>query len=108
MLMMRSQNNSVVNNLLIIALVEEVEDSHENLVSMVDLIGVDSVDFMATFDLKLANIFLGLGPHSSSFSCPRCELPKNTFSDSVRVIQLRTPGSIRQNTSAYMATAANH
>jgi hypothetical protein len=97
-----------VKQLLIIAIVEEVKESYENLSSIMDLLKLDRINFMSAFDMKLANVFLGLGTHSSKYPCPWCELPRNEFSNPDRVIQLRTLGMIRQNASDYEAAAKAH
>ncbi|KAK6188168.1 hypothetical protein SNE40_004411 [Patella caerulea] len=94
--------------LLIIAIVEAVTASYDNLTAILDLLGIDRVDFLAAFDMKLANVFFGLGPHSSACPCPWCELPKNQFSNPDRVIVLRTLGGIRKNAAEYEAAVQKH
>lgn len=69
---------------------------------------LDEISFMPAFDLKLANVYLGLGPHSSMFPCPWCEVPKADFSNPPKPIPLRTVGDIRRNAAAYKTAIQNH
>ncbi|KAK6178470.1 hypothetical protein SNE40_013256 [Patella caerulea] len=97
-----------VKKLLLIGIVEQVKETYHNLECVLNLIGLDRIDFVCAFDLKLANAFLGIGTHSSTFPCPWCEVPKSSFSDPERVIEMRTLGSIRDNATMYQAALVNH
>ncbi|KAK6181780.1 hypothetical protein SNE40_009567 [Patella caerulea] len=100
--------DSGVKKLIIIAIVEHVKETYDNFTSVLELVELDKVDFVAAFDLKLANAFLGLGTHSSTCPCPWCELPKSEFGNHDRIINLRTLGAIRRNALEYQAAAVAH
>ena len=60
-----------MNKLIILAMVENVNESYVNIKTLLDLISTDSsADCMYAFDMKLANVFFGLSTATSTYPCP--------------------------------------
>ena len=57
-----------------LAIVKDVCESYHNVKILLDLLGIEQLDYINVFDLKLTNIYIGIGKHSSTFPCPWCEL----------------------------------
>ena len=61
--------------------------------------------------MKITNIFLGLGPASSKYPCPWCEISKDEFINFNRPsmeMKLRDISSIRENVSKYQVAVSEH
>ncbi|KAK6168741.1 hypothetical protein SNE40_019926 [Patella caerulea] len=100
--------DSGVKKLLLIAITEDVKESYDNVNPILDLLKLDRVEFMSAFDLKLANVYLGIGTHSSTYPCPWCETAKKDFSNPNRQIKLRTLGMIRENAAKFQDEKKRH
>ena len=94
---------SGVFKLIILAIVEDVEESYTNVKCLLDLLQLknalisENIVYSYAFDMKLANRFLGLGTATSTFPCPWCELPKSQFAEQDFLFEggeMRTLGSI--------------
>ena len=76
-----------------------------------DVLGNEKYIYSYAFDMKVANIFLGLGTPASTYPCPWCEVSKNefaTFNRSSMEMKLRDLGSIRENASNYQSSVTDH
>ena len=93
--------DSGVKKLFIIAIVEGILETYENVKSILNLLGLESIDFViSATDLKLANILLGLSSHSSRYRCPYCKVSCGLFhlpNRKPREEVLRTLGDIRKS-----------
>jgi len=96
-----------VKQLLIIAIVSDISETYYNMQKLLNLLDFQSISDSIRYavDLKLANILLGLGGHTSTYPCHICtwkyEKPrKNTRQRQASVAtetpQLRTLGLQRQ------------
>lgn len=95
----RSFQDTGVKKLFILAIVEEVKETYENLKALLDELELEKIEHFSTLDLKCLNIICGLeNPASASFPCPYCDTAKkefNSIADSE--ISLRTVGSLERN-----------
>ena len=82
------------NRIFIVAMGEEVPEIYESLKSNMELIRYEEVSFpmVFAFDLKVPNLFLGLGSHSSKYPCPWCMAEKDKLDE---LGERRTLGRIR-------------
>ena len=64
---------SGVNRSIILAFVEGVQENHENLRVILELLQLDTLGFVVAADLKLLNVMLGLSGHGGKFACYICE-----------------------------------
>jgi hypothetical protein len=91
--------------LLIISIAPDVPETHGNLKTILNMLGINQLGLMHTYavDLKLANILGGIQAHGSSYPCIWCEAPKIDFSDENKshTYALRSFGSIRRNYDNY-------
>ena len=87
---------SGVNRSIILAFVEGVQENHENLRVVLELLQLDKLGFVVAADLKLLNVFLGLSGHGGKFACYVCEGEVGLESG-----VLRTVSSLIQNSKAY-------
>ena len=67
--------DSGVRKLMIIGIIEDVQESYDNLKVILDQIdfealGNDCCYNLYAFDMKVANVFLGLGTSASKYPCP--------------------------------------
>ena len=91
----KRHKHSSVKETLILAAVEEIPETRENVKTVLDKLNLHSEKFSFTLnsDLKLINIIIGIQGHSSSCPCPFCEwLKKDGFNGKA---ELRTKGKIR-------------
>ena len=56
---------SGVNRVLLLAYVEDIEESHHNMRIILDLLKFSNVNFKICADLKVVNILLGISSHGS-------------------------------------------
>ena len=98
-----------VKKLFILANVEQVGESYENLKSILDLLKISSVSFAQALDVKCILLLCGLGAASSTYPCAWCELSKNHFDDPCMIhsSNLRSLGSIRKNALLYQEASSN-
>ena len=85
-------NDSGVKNLIILAIVPDIQENYANLKRLWLEAGIDKIarSYTITAYLKLCNIFLGMMSHSSTHPCCWCDV-KNTGLG--KKVQLRTIGS---------------
>ena len=104
------------SKIIILAIVENVSEGYHNLKTIIDLINLSTLqsssnNFKYAFDMKLANVFFGIGTASSTYPCSWCDLPKNYFTNPLLSMEnkyLRTIGSIKENALKYQAAASKH
>jgi hypothetical protein len=99
-------SDSGVNKLIVLAIVENVMETYDNLQEVLCLIHLQELAFCTAVDMKMANIILGLQCCSSSHPCPWCDCCKNAFASQSRVIRLRTFGDIRRSAREYQRAAS--
>lgn len=87
-----------VKRSLILALVEAVSESNDNLSKLVATLKLDEVKFKAAFDLKCANAVFGLSSHSGKYACLWCE-----GECTMHPGEKRTLSSIDSNYQSYLA-----
>ena len=63
---------SGVNRVLLLAYVEDIEESHHNMRIILDLLKFSNVNFKICADLKVVNILLGISSHGGKFACAFC------------------------------------
>ena len=106
--------DSGVRKLMIIGIIEDVQESYDNLKVILDQIdfealGNDCCYNSYAFDMKVANIFLGLGTAASKYPCPWCEVSKDKFATFTRFfmeMKLRDPKSIRDHALKYQSAVS--
>ena len=97
----RSANS--VKDVVILAVVPGVKESYENVYTLWEQVGMNEIsELKLAADLKIYNIVLGIGSHSSSHSCYICNA-KNPFEKGVDWPkgEMRTLKSIRDNFDAW-------
>ncbi len=103
--------DSGVKKIIILAIVENVTESHGNLKIILDLLGIQNIDCVHAMDMKAANAFIGIGTASSTFPCTWCEMKKSEFGNEEFLFtggNLRTLGSIRKNAQEYQLALQGH
>ncbi len=88
-----------VKKLFIIGLAQNVPECYENVKTLVRELPLD-VTFCTSADLKMLNILVGIGPHSSSCPCTWCEAHSKDFRSDF-VAPLRTFARIRHQARLY-------
>lgn len=88
---------SGVKKLIMLAIVQDVSESYENVKTVLNLIGREQIDFTTSIDMKLANTMVGIGSAASTYPCCWCFVHKDDFSDPVLAFAgpLRNLGDIR-------------
>jgi hypothetical protein len=86
---------------IVLAAVSKVSESHHNMKVLMQLTKINEVDYKLSQDLKLINIMIGIGPHSSRFPCPYGECCKDDKGDWVKG-QDRTPRNMREHRKRWM------
>ena len=66
-------SNSGVQKSQFLAIVQDVPENYENLRLILEYLNLDDVSYSLAFDLKLANILLGISSHGGKFACMYCE-----------------------------------
>ena len=61
---------------MILAIVADVPEIYENMKILIDLTGINGLDYKLSQDLKLTNIIIGITSHSSKYPCPYGECMK--------------------------------
>ena len=106
--------DSGVRKLMIIGIIEDAQESYDNLKVILDLIDFEALENDCcynsyAFDMKVANVFLGLGTATSTYPCPWCEVPKDkftTFTRSSMEMKLRDLKSIRDHALEYQSAVS--
>ena len=80
-----------------LAIAEFVKETYENLKQILELLCLESVAFTLPVDMKLGNVFLGLGSVASTYPSPWCETSENNFGNQAISGKLRTLAMIRFN-----------
>ena len=112
----KKYKDSGVRKLMIVGIIEGVCESHENVKIILDLLEFEvlgNTDFYNTYalDMKIANIFLGLGTSTSKYPCPWCEVSRDEFAIFTKAsmnMKLRDLHSIREKASRYQFAASEH
>ena len=89
--------DSGVKKLLLLAIVEGIPETYDNVKVIFMALDIEHVDFCLACDLKLTNIVFGLQSHSSTYPCVYC-LSKKGFSESGL---LRTLGFLKESVKAF-------
>ena len=108
--------DSGVRRLIIVGIAEDVTESYSNLKLFNDLLDLNSLrkaenaNFRYAFDMKVSNCFFGMGPCSSKYGCPWCQMMRALWANDPLLAGgiLRTLGLIRKYAPLYQAAAANH
>ena len=104
-----------VKQLLIIGIVSDISETYDNMQKLLSFLDFQSMSDTIRYavDLKLANILLGLGGHTSSYPCHICtwkyEMPRKgarQASVATQNPQLRTLGMQRQLATDFEAAKA--
>ena len=61
-----------VNRVLVLAYVEQIQESHNNLRRIPELLNLKDIRFKVCGDLKIINIILGLSGHGGKYACAFC------------------------------------
>ena len=64
--------NTGVNKVILLAYVEDLQESWVNLRILMELLQLHKVKYILAADLKLINIILGISSHSGKFACFSC------------------------------------
>ena len=89
---------SGVQRIQFIAIAEDVPETYQNIKQILDIIQLDSLGFHIAWDLKLANMIMGLSGHGSIHVCLYYESEK-----SINTGTLRTFGSLNIHLSEFQA-----
>ena len=89
---------SGVQRIHFIAIAEDVPETYQNIKQILDIIQLDSLGFHIAWDLKLANMIMGLSGHGGIHACLYCESEK-----SINAGTLRTFGSLDIHLSEFQA-----
>ena len=104
----RQFKDSGVKALIILGIVEDVNESYDNIKMLMNKTGIPNIDYMGAYDMKLALTALGLGPASSTHSCPWCNCPSKMFKDHLFTGgELRTFNQIKKNAEEYQLKLAS-
>ena len=63
---------SGVNRVLVLAYVEEIQETYNNLRKILELLNFKDLKFKVCGDLKIVNVILGLSGHGGKYSCAFC------------------------------------
>ena len=61
-----------VNRVLVLAYVEQIQESHNNLKRILELLNLKDIRFNMCGDLKIINIIFGLSGHGGKYVCAFC------------------------------------
>ena len=61
-----------VNRVLVLAYVEQIQESHTNLRRILELLNLKDIRFKVCGDLKIVNVILGLSGHGGKYACAFC------------------------------------
>ena len=89
---------SGVQRIQFIAIAEDVPETYQNIKQILDIIQLDSLGFHSAWDLKLANMIMGLSGYGGIHACLYCESEK-----SINAGTLRTFGSLDIHLSEFQA-----
>lgn len=76
-----SYKDGGVEKLIILAIIEDVKESHETVKMIIDLLEMNCHRYFCAFDMKLANIYFGIEGAMSSHPCPWCLSDKKELQD---------------------------
>ena len=89
---------SGVQRIQFIAIVEDVPETYQSIKQILDITQLDSLGFHIAWDLKLADMIMGLSGHGGTHACLYCESEK-----SINTGSLRTLGSLDIHLSEFQA-----
>ena len=107
----RKFKDSGVKKLIPLAFIEDAKESYDNLEKIIELCGLNSINWTPAFDMKLGLVLLGLGTAASKHPCMFCTMPKDEFANPDTICtggELRDFDSIEENANAYQAAAKAH
>ena len=107
----RKFKDSGVKKLIPLAFIEDAKESYDNLEKIIELCGLNSINWTPAFDMKLGLTLLGLGTAASKHPCLFCTMAKDEFSNPDTICtggELRDFASIEENANAYQAAAKAH
>ena len=95
-----------------------MKENYENVKILFNGVNLNAIKMQLSFDLKMANIVLGLQSHSAMYSCYICDAknPKKRGIDWEKVdgenvdgekVKFRTLGSIRENATKWRDAGAD-
>ena len=99
----RLAKDTGVKHQMLVAVVEELPETFENVCQIWSLIQVDWVNAIVACDLKLANILCGLQAHSSSHPCYWCSID---FTNQEKAGALRILGSLRESYKSFLSAGS--
>ena len=100
--------DSGMKKLMIMAIVKFVKKTYEDLKQILELLCLESVALTLAVDIKLTNVFLGLGSVASTYPCSCCETSKSDFGNQVMSGKPRTLGMIRFNSINHQKALSAH
>ncbi|CAL4067310.1 unnamed protein product, partial [Meganyctiphanes norvegica] len=101
-----SFKDSGIKGTLILALVENIQETDENIrLILSNIKNLDKIKYHICSDVKLINIIVGIQSCSSKHPCPYCET--NNLENVDTFTEDRTLGSIRHSASAYKSAGSN-
>ena len=102
---------SGVKRIIPIAFIEDAKETYDNIEKILLVTGLNGIDYVPCFDMKMALIFLGLGTAASTYPCLYCKKSKNDFADKDSICsggQLRSFNGIAEHAQEYREAAAEH
>jgi len=99
-----------VKKIMIIAIAQDVKESYDNIVQILNILNIDklSITFTYALDLKLANIIAGIQAHGSTHPCLWCVCPRQEFvKESASRHFVRSLGSVRELSHQFQQEKSN-
>ncbi|CAH0552516.1 unnamed protein product [Brassicogethes aeneus] len=93
-----------VNKLFILALAANVQENHSNIFVLWTLLKIEKCYDTIAADLKLLNILLGIGPHSSMYPCLWCTANQHELD---KISALRTFENCKTNDLEWYKAGSN-
>ena len=106
----RKFQDSGVKKLIIIAIIENVTESYDNIKLLLDELDLEKIEHFSTLDLKALNIICGIeSPGAASFPCPFCETARVDFKSVAEESEIvyRTVGSLDRHYENYRLKRLN-
>ena len=91
---------------IILAAVSKVKESYHNISVLMKLTNLNEVEYLFSMDLKLINICIGIGTHSSRHPCPYGECYRDRTGSWVKG-QDRTVNNIREHQIKWTKSSVN-
>ena len=97
----KNQKDSGVNKVIVLALVENVQESHHNMKIIFDKAKLNDLKYVLSSDLKLLNIIVGISAHGGKHCCLYCNGTICTSGD------LRTIAMLKSTYERYINSGAD-